>query len=582
MPLRFPLRFILLVILLTACTGLGAGPEPTNTPIVLTIPPINQGTPTPTNTTIAVETSTNTPTAIPVPTNTPVPPPPDLSLMPSGVVLLPVPRLYEGDLVTFKISPFLPDNVGFNDVRVQILIDDEQISKEILNWRSLGGGTFGLYEWVWNTTGLAGQHTITVILDPDDRIQLGDENPNNNQAVLNVTINPRTNLPPLAANAQWVTASNNCCTVHVVTGTAAQRDLAQLLTTVEEAFSKAADQLGEPLIQKYDVYFIDRVLGQGGYASGGMVVSYLDRDYSGGSIEEVLVHEAVHLIDHSFAPNRITFLAEGVAVWATGGHYQQEDLGRRVAALIEIGGYIPLADLIDSFYPTQHEISYLEAGSLIDYLVEVYGWEQVRNFYTDTTVFDGTSLSTAADVNFQLYFNKSLAEIEADWLNYILDLPRDSRETADLETTIRYYNVMRLYQEQFDPTAYYLNAWLPSPAELERQGITAEFIRHPETATNIALESLLISAHDALLARQYERANALLDSVIRVLNNNGTFLDPLAGNYLDIVRTTTAMNFQVQRINIDGTDASVIVTQPDNITLLQLNFELENNSWVLD
>ena len=161
-----------------------------------------------------------------------------------------------------------------------------------------------------------------------------------------------------------------------------------------------------------------------------------------------------------------------------------------------------------------------------------------------------------------------------------MDLPRDARETADLQTTIRYYDVMRLYQEKFDSTAYYLSAWLPYPAELERQGITADFMRHPETATNIALESLLISAHNALDAGQYERANALLDSVIRVLDNNGTFLDPLAGNYLDIVRTTTAMNYQIQQIDIDGTTANVIVTRPGDVNLVQVNLVLQNNSWV--
>ncbi|NIP22450.1 MAG: hypothetical protein GWO38_01210, partial [Phycisphaerae bacterium] len=183
-----------------------------------------------------------------------------------------------------------------------------------------------------------------------------------------------------------------------------------------------------------------------------------DRNYSGGGVYEVLVHEAVHLIDHTFAPNRITFLAEGVAVWVTGGHYEQEDLGQRVAALIELDAYVPLAELIDNFYPTQHEISYLQAGGLIDYLVEIYGWDRVRDFYSDTTVYDGSSLSNSVDINFQLYFNKSLAQIEAEWISYVRGLPRDASETADLQTTIRYYEVMRQYQAQFDSTAYYLNA----------------------------------------------------------------------------------------------------------------------------
>jgi hypothetical protein len=553
------------------------------TGVALETPPQVTAVPTITTepTIVALPSVTDTPTAIPVPTDTPAAVPVDLSLPLGGVVLLPVPKIYEGDFVTFKVAPILPDGVGSNDVRVQILVDNEQILKEILNWRSLGGETYGLYEWVWNTTGQTGQHTITVILDPDDRIQVGDENPNNNQAIINVTINSRSDLSEIDANAAWVTASNNCCTLHVVTGTAAHRDLSQLLTTVDAAFLEASNRLTEPFNQKYDVYFIDRVLGQGGYASGAMVVSYLDRNYTGGGVYEVLVHEAVHLIDHTFAPNRITFLAEGVAVWATGGHYRKEDLGRRVAALIELGAYVPLAELIDNFYPAQHEISYLEAGGLINYLVEIYGWDQVRDFYSDTTVYDGTSLSSSVDINFQLYFGKTLAEIEAEWISYVQGLPRDPQETADLQTTIRYYDVMRQYQEKFDTTAYYLSAWLPSPAEVERLGITADLTRHPETATNIALESLLLSAHAALDARDYDRANGLLDSVIRVLDNDGTFLDPLAGTYLDIVRTTTVMNYQVQQISVDGTEALVSVTRPNRVELIQLNLILENNSWIL-
>lgn len=587
---RFPILFISLAfIFLTACWGDEGEPNPTKTPALPTASSVSQESPAqptavptiPIEPTETAVTATDTPTTIPGPTNTPTPIPIDLSLTPDGILLLPVPKIYEGDLVTFRIAPIIPEGVGTNDVRVQILVDDQQIVKEILNWRSLGGDTYGLYEWVWNTTGQTGQHTITVILDPDDQVQIGDENPDNNTATIQAVVNPRSQLSSLDARAVWVTAVNTCCTLHVVSGTAAHRDLPQLLATVDDAFLEAANRLKEPFNQNYDVYFIDRVLGQGGYASGGMVISYLDRNYTGGGVYEVLVHEAVHLIDHTFAPNRIIFLAEGVAVWATGGHYERENLGRRVAALLELDAYVPLAELIDNFYPTQHEISYLEAGSLIHYLVEIYGWDRVRDFYSDTTVYDGTSLSRSVDVNLQLYFDKSLAEIESEWLDYVQGLPRDAQETTDLETTIRYYDVMRQYQEKFDPTAYYLNAWLPAPAEVEQQGITADLTRHPETAANIALESLLLSAHTALDSGDYGRANGLLDSVIRVLDNDGIFLDPLAGTYLDIVHTTTAMNYRVQQIDVDGTQANVSVTRPNQVELIQLNFVLQNDAWIL-
>jgi hypothetical protein len=44
-----------------------------------------------------------------------------------------------------------------------------------------------------------------------------------------------------------------------------------------------------------------------------MVVSYVDRRYAGGGLHELLVHEATHILDQQFAPQRISFLAEGLA-----------------------------------------------------------------------------------------------------------------------------------------------------------------------------------------------------------------------------------------------------------------------------
>ena len=142
---------------------------------------------------------------------------------------------------------------------------------------------------------------------------------------------------------------NDCCRVHIVSGTAAHRDLAKLLEQVDAAFLEAAVKLSETLAGPYDVYMVDRVLGQGGYARDSMVVSYLDRDYIGGGLKELLVHEAVHLIDRRIAPNPITFLSEGMAVWAAGGHYHQQDLNQRMNALVEIGRYRGLDRVIDDF-----------------------------------------------------------------------------------------------------------------------------------------------------------------------------------------------------------------------------------------
>ncbi|MCP5096493.1 MAG: hypothetical protein GY943_13150 [Chloroflexi bacterium] len=539
---------------------------PTNTPILPSPTPLS---------------AAPSPTTAPDPTVIDVLPTDDLSLTSGTVFLYPVPKIYNGDLVSFQILANVPESVAADQVPVHIFVDGLQITSGTLGWRNLAGDTVGLFEWAWDTTGLIGKHTISIILDKDDLIQVGDENPNNNEILLSTEVFDAAQLSNADANATWVSAEIECCTVHVVSGTAAYRDLTDLLAEVEAAFQETTAKLGEPLSKKYDVYLIDRVIGQGGYAGAAMVVSYLDRNYAGDSLHEVLRHEAVHLIDRQFAPQRITFLAEGLAVWTSGGHYKQEDLEQRSKALLELGFYIPLPQLINDFYPVQHEIGYLEAAGFIDFLIDRYSWSQVRAFYTDVTHDDALTLAEAVDFNLQSHFGKSLADTEADWLAYLSGLPRDATAVSDLQTTVRFYNIMRRYQQLHDPTAYFLTAWLPYPQELETEGNPADLTRHPEAEINLALEVMLKSADTALRTGDYNRANILLDSIDRVLNNDGIFIDPLAVQFLNVVQTTSSEGYEIQQAQLIGNQAVVWATQRETAVLSQLNFTLQGRNWIL-
>ena len=555
------------------------------------IPPTDAATqpPAPTDTVIP---PTDAPTAAPTasPTAEPAPSPThspshivatDLALDAADIVLYPVPVVYAGDKVTFQLLPHVPSSLRVGDVNATILVDGVQVSSGPLDRRNWNGQAEGIYEWAWNTTGLAGEHQIEVVLDPTDTIQSGDEDPTNNRVTLTTTVEVASGQAALDAAATWQTTEISCCFVHVVSDTAAARDLTTLLPLLESAVVQAANKLAIMPSQKLHVYLIDRVVGQGGFAGTDMVVSYVDRRYAGGGFYELLVHEATHILDQQFAPQRVTFLAEGLAVWVSGGHYKAEDLNERSAALVATGRYVPLAQLIDDFYPVQHEIGYLEAGGFVTYLIDRGGWSRFKEFYSDISASDAPTVSAALDLNLQAYYGATLAQLESEWLASLQSRSVNPAAVEDLQTTIRYYDIARRYQELYDPTAHYLSAWLPHPTQVRELGNPADLTRRPEEEINITLEVMLVAADTAARAGDYSRANVILASIENILDNGGTIIDPMATSYLRIVRAAAEYGYELHAVDLNGATAQATATQAPDIRLKNLVMEQRGSSWVI-
>ena len=555
------------------------------------IPPTDAATqpPAPTDTVIP---PTDAPTAAPTasPTAEPAPSPThspshivatDLALDAADIVLYPVPVVYAGDKVTFQLLPHVPSSLRVGDVNATILVDGVQVASGPLDRRNWNGQAEGIYEWAWNTTGLAGDHQIEVVLDPTDTIQSGDEDPTNNRVTLTTTVEVASGQAALDAAATWQTTEISCCFVHVVSDTAAARDLTTLLPLLESAVVQAANKLAIMPSQKLHVYLIDRVVGQGGFAGTDMVVSYVDRRYAGGGVYELLVHEATHILDQQFAPQRISFLAEGLAVWVSGGHYKAEDLNERSAALVATGRYVPLAQLIDDFYPVQHEIGYLEAGGFVTYLIDRGGWSRFKEFYSDISASDAPTVSAALDLNLQAYYGATLAQLESEWLASLQSRSVNPAAVEDLQTTIRYYDIARRYQELYDPTAHYLSAWLPHPTQVRELGNPADLTRRPEEEINITLEVMLVAADTAARAGDYSRANVILASIENILDNGGTIIDPMATSYLRIVRAAAEYGYELHAVDLNGATAQATATQAPDIRLKNLVMEQRGSSWVI-
>lgn len=505
----------------------------------------------------------------------------DLSISPEGVFLYPVPEIYEGDQVTFYILADIPPVIEPNDVTVRVEVRNHLALQGALNGYNLAGDAIGLFAWAWDTTAYWGDHEVIVTVDPEDTVKIGDEDPDNNQVVLPVSVLPANNRPVRERNQGWEVVETDCCVIRVVTGTAAHRDIELIKQTAQAAAAQAMERLGVPLERKLDLYLIDRVLGQGGYATSNVVISYLDRNYAGGGFYEVLVHELTHLLDRQFAPDRIAFLAEGLAVWAAGGHYKQEDIDQRVRALRETNLYQHLPTLINDFYASQHEVSYIQAAGFMNYLITVYGWQQTRDFYASVRPQAGEPYTTAVERSLQEHFGLTLAQFEQEWMAYLDDLPRNGHAVSDVLTTVRYYDLMRDYQLRHDPTAHFLQAWLPYVQELEQRGLTAEVTRHPSDHINMTLEVMLHAVDHAILAGDFNRASVILDSLQRALVNDGAFIDPLGQNYSEIVQKLTVLGFEVHQVDLRGNEATVHVTEGSRLGLRVLGMALRNRDWVL-
>jgi hypothetical protein len=481
---------ILLLLLVVACSPAISVPRPH-------VGGGREKAPTPTAT--ATATATALPTLPVEPTPTPAA---DFSVQfhPDG-------GLYVGDKVSMEV--ITPTGYDAAEKSVEVSADGEEIGTAAFSSFGIAGRKEATFTWAWDTAALeAGPHVLDFAILP--------AGPAWSQSV---TLLPAADLPPPLARAHWADATSECCIISYITGTEAERDIASLEQMADAEAGSVEQELHATPKEKIQLVFMPRVLGHGGFASDGIYVSYLDRNYAGSSTAQVLHHEMVHWFDNKQGGElRPTMLVEGLAVYLSGGHFKPEALPPRAAALLDLDWYIPLRELTDNFYPSQHEIGYIEAGALIQYLVETYGWEAFNGFYRDMHPQPSGKQSDAMDAALQAHFGITLEQLETQWQDSLRALPPDPAARQDVVLSVQFYDTVRRYQQAFDPSAYFRTAWLPDGAEMRRQGITADFLRHPDGEANIALETLLVQADASLRAGDLAAAAEKIEAAQRMLD----------------------------------------------------------------
>jgi len=343
--------------------------------------------------------------------------------------------------------------------------------------------------------------------------------------------------------------------LHYLMGSAAERDLSEVVMEASQAYSDVVAVIGVPS-DPVEIYLLDRVIGQGGYASGAWAaISYADRRFSPVTLGSVLRHELTHHVQAKLGcDGAASLIQEGLAVHVSGGHYRKEPIHSRAAALVGGEYYIPLLRLVEDFYTYQHEVSYMEAASLVGYIVESSGWSGIEELCRAMTASEAEDALGRFESGLEAVGFGTLAALEAAWLDWLSEVPTTPADRYAFEIEVRLMDTMRGYQRMYDPGAHFLIGILLDPEEGARRDIVADFARRPIDPQAIALELLLAGAQDAVLRRDYVSARTLVDLVQAALKAPANAWPDVAVDVLGITQLLLSQGFEPYRLTIVNDD----------------------------
>ena len=425
------------------------------------------------------------------------------------VLLHPDGSLYIGDLVSIEVISRADLDLDDRTVMIEVAgIKDDQAVTEFRAY-GIGARLQATFNWIWDTSDLqAGEYEIDFSVQPDGPTW-----------VENVRLLPQSGLPHPEPAAIWEIIVIECCEIHYISGTDFAHDLINNLDTVQSQAEEAARRMELEFDQTIPITILPRVLGHGGFASSEIYVSYLDQNYAGNDLAQVLHHEMVHILDRRLGGElRPSLFVEGLAVYLSEGHFKKEPLLSRAAALVDLGWYLPLIDLADAFYTSQHEVGYLEGGALVEFMINRYGWDAFSDFYRDIHPHPSDTQSKAIDQALQEHFNLTFKQLEGFFVAHLQGRHINPDMRDDLILSVNYYEAVRRYQQNLDTSAYFLTAWLPAGDEMRERGIVADYLRRPRTPQNLEIEEVLVEVDHQIRAGNYRQAEKALHQVERKLD----------------------------------------------------------------
>ena len=417
--------------------------------------------------------------------------------------------LHIGDQISIEVISL--EDIDLTEKKVQIQVEGikEDQGSAGFNEQGIGGRLQATFNWVWDTGDLQpGEYEINFSVQP--------EGPAWKETV---HLFPMEDVPEPEPAAHWETVMIECCEIHFISGTDFAQALPSLLEIIQNQAEEAVHNMGVDFEQQIPITILPRVLGHGGFAANEIYVSYIENNYAGNDLAQVLHHEMVHILDRRLGGDlRPSLLVEGLAVYLSDGHFKKEPLFSRAAALVDLGWYLPLEELADSFYTSQHEIGYLEGAALVEFMINRYGWAAFSDFYRDIHPHPSDSQSKALDQALQDHFDISLQQLEGLFTTELNRRHINPDMRADLILSVNYYEAVRRYQLMLDPSAYFLTAWLPEGDQMRERGIVADYLRRPVNPQNLEVVALLVEVDQQIRAGNYLQAEKALHIVNQKLD----------------------------------------------------------------
>lgn len=463
----------------------------------------------------------------------------------SEVLAFPGPEHYEGDLISFQINS--GTSIG-NDGRVDVTLqlDNQEPYQTTGTWD-------GFYLYVlFDTAGLTGEHSLSFHAEKNGATV--DE-------YYSLTLLATNDRPSQETNPTWVSTEINCCVLHYISGTAAARDIDLIAATVQEAADEFDEFSPQPISEKFNIFFIDRMWYNGAFGwPEGLVISYTDRNYGPAQgkigLKTIVRHEVGHAVYPFFS------YGEGLSVFLASGHYKPESIPERAAASLALGYDTP-----ERGGPMgQHEIQYLHQAALVDYIVETYGWDTLQEFINLILPL-GSANREQQDTAYIQAFGITQEQLNQQFYSW-LQTKQPGDQVTDLELTVQLQELRREYQEKYTPDPEILLSLNEETAK--KPEFVHIAIREAHNPANIATELLIKNAQNAILDGKYDLAQTLIDAIESIVTT-GALDHPLANEYANIVYTLANQGYETVSLDLFGGQAEVQATKsPPELETLEL------------